>query len=198
MIATSKNKKRISSQPLKWHGDVEIRRIPGFLDHGAGSDGNIYRTTARGGGGMTPAWTSEIEPKRMIPDKRPSDGRKRYTLRYCAGTYKRRYGSYFVLLAWSGPKPEGMEACHDDGDCTNDKPNNLRWDTPKNNKADMVRHGTQPRGEKHPKAKVTDAQATAIVMRRAEGESLKALAAEFNITESAVCFIAKGRRKSCL
>lgn len=175
------------------------RRIPGFHDYSAGDDGCIYRVQRRGGGGFTPRWTRPLdEPRKLKPDIRPIDGRKRYTLRRDDGKYIRKYGSYFVLLAFVGPRPDGMEACHDNGDCTDDTRRNLRWDTPVNNKADMVRHGTQRRGEKHHKAKVTDAQAISIILRRNAGEKLRVLAKEFGVTESAICYIAKGKRHQCL
>ena len=41
-----------------------------------------------------------------------------------------------------------MEACHDDGVCTNNYLTNLRWDTKKNNEADKYRHGTGQKGKK--------------------------------------------------
>lgn len=47
-----------------------------------------------------------------------------------------------VLEAFVGPCPEGMQACHNDGDRMNTRVGNLRWDTPKANSADRWRHGT--------------------------------------------------------
>jgi len=38
-----------------------------------------------------------------------------------------------VLLAFVGPKPDGMEGCHTDGDSMNNRLENLRWDTHTNN-----------------------------------------------------------------
>lgn len=186
------------TQPLKWHG-IECRVIPEHSDYAACEDGTILRIVSRSGGGFIPRVRQLLDtPKQLLPDQRKGDGRKRYTLRRDSGGSSRRYGSYFVLLAWKGPRPAGMEACHENGDCTDDSQGNLRWGTSRSNKADMVRHKTQPRGESHPKAKITDEQAASIVRRRSNGESLKSIAREFGITESAVCFIAKGKRKSCL
>lgn len=47
-----------------------------------------------------------------------------------------------VLIAFKGDPPEGMEACHNDGDRTNAMLGNLRWDTRPNNAGDRRRHGT--------------------------------------------------------
>lgn len=51
-----------------------------------------------------------------------------------------------VLLAFVGPCPEGMECCHNDGNPKNNRLDNLRWDTPKNNQLDRGDHGTKVRG----------------------------------------------------
>lgn len=46
-----------------------------------------------------------------------------------------------VLDAFVGPAPEGMEACHNDGNGKNNHLENLRWDTHSSNLHDVVRHG---------------------------------------------------------
>lgn len=53
-----------------------------------------------------------------------------------------------VLEAFVGPRPEGLEGCHNDGDHTNNVPSNLRWDTSSSNSYDSVRHGTHPESKK--------------------------------------------------
>lgn len=47
-----------------------------------------------------------------------------------------------VLAAFVGPRPEGADACHDDGVAANDCLSNLRWDTRSSNSLDAVRHKT--------------------------------------------------------
>lgn len=46
-----------------------------------------------------------------------------------------------VLTAFVGPCPDGMEGCHNDGDPSNARLSNLRWDTPRENAQDVIRHG---------------------------------------------------------
>lgn len=46
-----------------------------------------------------------------------------------------------VLEAFVGPRPMGMEGCHRDDDQSNNALSNLRWDTPRENKLDVVRNG---------------------------------------------------------
>lgn len=46
-----------------------------------------------------------------------------------------------VLEAFIGPRPHGMDACHNDGEPKNNNLSNLRWDTRAENSRDTVRHG---------------------------------------------------------
>ena len=95
-----------------------------------------------------------------------------------------------VLRAFVGPRPDGMEGCHNDGDRMNAELSNLRWDTRSGNFSDKFSHGTAAIGERHPMAKLTDRQAEEIRIRRANGERPGRLAKEFGITASHVWDIA--------
>ena len=46
-----------------------------------------------------------------------------------------------VAESFFGPRPEGMEVCHNDGDPANSRLDNLRYGTSRENKLDTVRHG---------------------------------------------------------
>jgi len=82
-----------------------------------------------------------------------------------------------------------MEACHDDGDCTNDSPCNLRWDTPESNKEDMKRHGTDCVGTRSSTVKLTDKKVVEIRDARLRGETLSRIASEFGVTEANISYI---------
>lgn len=47
-----------------------------------------------------------------------------------------------VLEAFAGPRPGGLYACHNNGDPSDNRAENLRWDTPSSNSYDKRRHGT--------------------------------------------------------
>lgn len=47
-----------------------------------------------------------------------------------------------VAAAFIGPRPEGLQVCHDNGIPSDNRPGNLRYDTVSNNQLDAVRHGT--------------------------------------------------------
>ena len=53
-----------------------------------------------------------------------------------------RYIHHLVLESFVGPCPLGMQACHNNGDKTDNRSANLRWDTPSSNNRDQVKHGT--------------------------------------------------------
>ena len=88
-----------------------------------------------------------------------------------------------VLEAFIGKCPQGMEGCHNDGNPFNNHLTNLRWDTPKNNQADKIRHGTTNRGERCGTAKLTLEQVRAI---REDTRLQRIIAKEYNIAESMI------------
>ncbi|QDF19244.1 hypothetical protein SEA_STICKYNOTE_47 [Corynebacterium phage Stickynote] len=49
-----------------------------------------------------------------------------------------------VLEAFVGPCPPWMECCHNNGDPSDNRVENLRWDTKKSNMADRRKHGNDP------------------------------------------------------
>lgn len=53
-----------------------------------------------------------------------------------------------VLAAFTGPAPEGTQACHNDGDPANNAAANLRWDSASANARDRRRHGTDHHASK--------------------------------------------------
>lgn len=46
-----------------------------------------------------------------------------------------------VAEAFLGPRPDGMEVCHNNGDGHDNRVENLRWDSHQENQRDLVRHG---------------------------------------------------------
>lgn len=65
------------------------------------------------------------------------------------GLQTRRYVHDLVLEAFTGPRPDGMEGCHNDGVPANNVHSNLRWDTHQGNNADKKLHGTAQIGTLH-------------------------------------------------
>jgi hypothetical protein len=95
------------------------------------------------------------------------------------------YVHQLVAAAFIGPRPEGMEVCHGDGDRMNAALSNLQYGTPKENGEDRVRHGRSRPGSQHHFAKISEADALSI--RAMEGAiSRSEIARAFNLTPHAV------------
>lgn len=100
-----------------------------------------------------------------------------------------------VLSTFVGPCPPGHEGCHfPDRNPANNALSNLRWDSRKANKADMVAHGTRLTGDRHGRAKLTADQVRDIRRRLATGGvTRKAVAREYGVHESLIRHIVRHR-----
>ena len=97
-----------------------------------------------------------------------------------------------VLLSFVGPKLDGQLCRHLDGNPKNNKLENLCWGTPKENRMDMIRHGTVYCGERHHYAKLTAVEV--IEIRRlytTGGFSLNQLADRFVVDFTTIWQIVK-------
>jgi len=68
-----------------------------------------------------------------------------------------------VALAFLGVRPNGLVICHNNGKASDNRLFNLRYDTHVNNHKDKEKHGTKLEGERHGRAKITNAEATQII-----------------------------------
>ncbi len=98
-----------------------------------------------------------------------------------------------VLLTFVGPAPAGCECRHLDGDPTNNRLANLRWGTRAENMADRAVHGTSNRGERNGMARLRNADVVEIRRRHGNGETKKAIAADYGITTARVLLIVARR-----
>jgi hypothetical protein len=98
-----------------------------------------------------------------------------------------------VLEAFVGPRPAGMQCCHGDGDRENNAASNLRWASAKANAADRDQHGTTRRGERHYKAKLTEAVVRLIRADAARGLGASAIARLRGLKRPTVCHVIAGK-----
>lgn len=99
-----------------------------------------------------------------------------------------------VLTAFVGPRPDGMEGCHGNGNGSDNRLSNLRWDTHKSNGEDMVRHGTSVKGDRNGSARLTRDDIGAIRLRCSAGENQGAIADKYGVSRSHISDI--HRRKT--
>lgn len=86
-----------------------------------------------------------------------------------------------VCEAFHGPRPGNHVVGHLDGTRTNNRADNLRWITYKENAAQAKAHGAIKCGEDHPSHLLNDDQFRAIMTRFFAGEDKAALTLEFGV-----------------
>jgi HNH endonuclease/NUMOD4 motif len=87
----------------------------------------------------------ELSSERRILKPQPTDkGYLEVNIRHDAKGLRTRRVHQLVLEAFVGPCPPGMVCCHGpDTDPSNCRPDNLRWDTQRENIRDGARHGNR-------------------------------------------------------
>jgi hypothetical protein len=94
------------------------------------------------------------------------------------------------------PSPEETDVAHNDGDPSNNRVENLRWATHRDNQMDMRKHGTMQDGSKSCTAKLTGEQAAEIRERVRNGPrgTQRQIARETGLSPAQINRIAKGHR----
>lgn len=95
-----------------------------------------------------------------------------------------------VLLAFRGPPADGLICCHNNGVKVDNRLENLRWDTPAGNGADMVLHGNSQKGEKSPNSKLNKND---VIEIRKKTCTLKEAAQRFGVSQSLIVGIRAGK-----
>lgn len=132
--------------------DEEWRPIPGYEGHYDVSSIGRVRSHKQG----------------RVRVLRPAPNPQGYLVAYpwMSGEVHRRPVHHLVALAFLGPRPDGTEIRHLDGDRANNNVENLAYGSKTENTLDAVRHGTHPQARKThcPQGHAYDA-----VIRRPDG-----------------------------
>ncbi|GIK83031.1 MAG: hypothetical protein BroJett024_41360 [Alphaproteobacteria bacterium] len=95
-----------------------------------------------------------------------------------------------VMAAFVGPRPDGADICHADGNRLNNRLDNLRYDTRAANIVDSQRHGTFSEAGAHPVAILTNEQALTIY--NTPGEPAEVIAARYGVSAAVIQQIWRG------
>ncbi len=129
-----------------------------------------------------------IGPKRILTQKSFRHG-YRYVNLWANG--KQRNADVHRLVSLAFPiGGAGPMVCHIDGDPSNNRADNLRRGTAKDNADDRDRHGRTLRGENHPSSKLT--RAAAIDIMSSTGPA-RLVGQEFGVSSSTVNGIRSGQ-----
>jgi len=176
---------------------IEIwKQIPGYgLHYEASSLGRIRvkdRTIIKNHSRTGHPTKYKYKSKVLSPSKNDKWGHTSVTL----GVDGTDYGvsvHQLVLLAFHGERPDGMEACHNNGIASDNGPSNLRWDTHLANNRDRLNHGTYKRGEDHQMSKLSNSDADEI---RNSFENVDLLSKKYQVSKSAIQRIKYGKAEN--
>ncbi len=162
-----------------------FRVIPGYPRYAIDEHGTVLSICG-------PARAADREWNDAHEVKQTIDRRYCHVSLYDPSRKRRKWRVHIlVLTTFVGPCPDGMVCRHIDGNPTNNNVANLAWGTPRENSADRILHGTDYRGERVGTSKLNSSDALEIRRRRADGEFLHVLAAEFGVSKYAIYSIAK-------
>ncbi len=170
---------------------VKYRDVVGFPGYRVGSDGTIWCCRRTGPN----RWLClSGEWRRKNPRPRP-DGYVWVNLVREGKGYGRALHR-LVLEAFVGPPSPGHCGCHENGDRSDNRVSNLRWDTARNNLADRRRHNTIPVqvGEANNAAKLSERDVRTIRQMRAAGVPRYKVAAQFGLHTVTVGLITARKR----
>jgi hypothetical protein len=105
--------------------------------------------------------------------------------------YEYYYVHNLVLAAFVGPRPEGHEGCHRNGKSWDNRLENLRWATPKENSADKAKHGTVLKGSQLKVAKLNEEKVREIRRLYESGVGPTALAKKFGVYIRTIFFVVR-------
>jgi hypothetical protein len=145
---------------------VEFRHCPTWIGYAAGNDGSVWVCYPNNRHTTILKW-------RRLKEHRTASGYLYANVRQPhTGNIRFRSIAPMVCEAFHGPRPKGLDCCHNDGTRDNNVPNNLRWDTVKGNMQDAIREGrfvgrVGQRGETGSQAKLSNTDVQEI--RRLHG-----------------------------
>jgi hypothetical protein len=129
-----------------------------------------------------------------------------YVTVWLDGKAAKRRVHRLVCEAWHGPCPEGLECAHLDGDCANNRADNLRWVTHRENVGHMILHGTINRdvsaavaasvkrdrsGSRNPNARFSDDDVAEIKRLVEFGWSMRRVGALFGVNPGTISKISR-------
>lgn len=171
--------------------DEVWKKIPGYGDHYEASSYGRIRVKDRiivkklYHGGIA---KQHYKQRILRPAKRTKYGHLSVTIGIDGVDYSVSVHT-LILLAFVGPRPDGHEACHGNGEPSDNRPENLRWDTHLANNNDRKKHGRYASGEKHHAAKL---DLETVEKIRACGLSVSKASTAFNISRSQAWRIMRG------
>jgi hypothetical protein len=156
------------------------------------SDWGRFRTYWIGGGPGSGRGARKIGAIPKIVGGNPThDGHRTVSLTRPSTRERLVIGVHILVLeTFVGPCPDGMQACHWDGNSANNRLGNLRWGTLSDNTQDRLRHGT------HNWVKLQIDDIPEIWRRLVAGHTATAIARDHKVSRTTITLIKLGRNWS--
>lgn len=110
------------------------------------------------------------------------------------GFRKQKYIHVLVIESFVGKRPEGLQCAHLDGNPKNNRINNLKWCTPKENMSHKKLHGTHQAGETAAYRKFSKAKILRIRKDHTKGISDMEISFKYGVSRRHVNDIVKRRK----
>lgn len=163
---------------------IERRRIEGFPGYRIGNDGFLQSERGRQGQ-LTGQWNT-------LSGTTDQDGYFVVTL-YKDTKKTNKKVHRLVLEAFVGPCPKNMECCHMDNNRKNNRLDNLKWGTSKENANHRRIAGTIVRGTMQSQAKIKESDVPLIREKYSLGCPQYKIAEEFNVSKATIQRITSGK-----
>lgn len=158
-----------------------LKEIPGYSKYKAGSDGRIHSSCRKISIVLK---SSQRTPKSYLHVVLSGDD----------GTLRTRDVHPLICEAFHGKRPEGFDCSHINGNKFDNRPENLRWETRKENFARKKEHGTHDGGCANSRAKLDKEQISFVKHMLKEGEKHHIIAGELGVNRVLISKIANGSR----
>lgn len=160
---------------------IEWRTISGFPKYEVSEHGDVRRALKD-----IPRYKGRIKRGELIAMRGMKFGYDRCALQDANGRWWTVTKHHAIALGFCGPRPSVVhQALHWDDDPTHNHAINIRWGTPKDNRADAIRNGGVVKGENNPISKLTNVQAQEIRAKykgRYKHPTLKELGVEYGVS----------------
>lgn len=180
----TKRPERMRSWVGRWYaGEIaepyEARPVAGYPGYSVTTHGQVLGKRADTSGGLSPDAGEQGHLRvTMHREGSPKSGERESVHR-------------LVLTAFARPARAGEQACHRNGDPSDNRISNLYWGSQETNWGDRVRHG---RGRSY--SKLTEEEIATIRRRCAAGEPAYRVAKDYPVSDTQIRNIVSGRQWS--